>query len=612
MNKICKEEIEKRVKKKFGDDFIVEEVNGMGKTARFKHIKCGKEWFQTPENFLKGVGCIDCNKAPQYNKISYEEFKNKMYEKYENQYTLLEYTSLRKPFKVIHNYFYTSSGKKKYCGHEDIITDGINFLKRHGRRTFCKYCNKSKEFKNIDVEFKNSVKFCVYIHLNKYNKKIYIGITSQTFKERWNNGNGYCKNIYFFNAINKYKWKSFQHFVFINGNWEEVDENIDLKKYYNFNLQTALDYEKKLIEKCRKKYGINNIYNISSGGAGITGVREKPVLQFDLDGEFVEQFMSCKLASINTKISYGGILLCCNHKSKSSGGFLWKFASDPEELVIPNKVSQKNVGVIQYDINGIYINYFSSVRVASKILKISQSAIISCCKGRTKTAAGYQWKYINSNKIIEPIVKHKHHIRKVYQYDLKGNFIQCYNSMTEAEKASKAMGIWNSCNNKQAQSGGFIWLYDPSDLPLHLKMLLNKRNPNQLHVYKYDMQGRFLEKYNSIKECAKKNGVDRNGISDCCKGRVVAYKGFIYLYEEKNYKEKLNERLNMINSGCLKNKNCKKVAKIDEKTNEVINIYDSVKEAVKVNFLKSSSSISACCRGKTKTSGGFIWKYIDD
>lgn len=39
----------------------------------------------------------------------------------------------------------------------------------------------------------------------------YIGITCQDPKVRWNYGNGYRKNTYFWRAIKKYGWNAFKH-----------------------------------------------------------------------------------------------------------------------------------------------------------------------------------------------------------------------------------------------------------------------------------------------------------------------------------------------------------------------------------------------------------------
>lgn len=51
--------------------------------------------------------------------------------------------------------------------------------------------------------------YTVYKHTNKINGKVYIGITSQNVKRRWQNGAGYY-GTYFYNAIKKI-WLEFVH-----------------------------------------------------------------------------------------------------------------------------------------------------------------------------------------------------------------------------------------------------------------------------------------------------------------------------------------------------------------------------------------------------------------
>ena len=54
----------------------------------------------------------------------------------------------------------------------------------------------------------------VYVHVNKINGKLYIGLTkSKNPNRRWENGNGYRNNILFNRAIQKYGWDSFEHIV---------------------------------------------------------------------------------------------------------------------------------------------------------------------------------------------------------------------------------------------------------------------------------------------------------------------------------------------------------------------------------------------------------------
>lgn len=55
----------------------------------------------------------------------------------------------------------------------------------------------------------------------------------------------------------------------------------------------------------------------------------------------------------------------------------------------------------------------------------------------------------------------------------------------------------------------------------------------------------------------------------------------------------------------------KKVEQIDIKTGNVINIFVSAMEASRKLGL-CNSSLSACCTGRNKTSGGFKWRYANE
>ena len=53
--------------------------------------------------------------------------------------------------------------------------------------------------------------------------------------------------------------------------------------------------------------------------------------------------------------------------------------------------------------------------------------------------------------------------------------------------------------------------------------------------------------------------------------------------------------------------NCKQVGQYS-KNEELIRIWKSAKEANKAGF--TSQNIAKCCKGKRKTCGGYVWKYI--
>lgn len=53
----------------------------------------------------------------------------------------------------------------------------------------------------------------------------------------------------------------------------------------------------------------------------------------------------------------------------------------------------KYVPVLQYNLNNNLLNRFNSITDAAKNINKDTSHIVSCCKGRRKTAYGFIWKY---------------------------------------------------------------------------------------------------------------------------------------------------------------------------------------------------------------------------
>lgn len=90
----------------------------------------------------------------------------------------------------------------------------------------------------IKIKGTKMKQFIVYKHINKVNRKIYIGITSQKSIDRWgSNGKRYKRHTYFANAIQKYGWDNFEHKILIHGLTEEQAKRWETKliKFYKCN-----------------------------------------------------------------------------------------------------------------------------------------------------------------------------------------------------------------------------------------------------------------------------------------------------------------------------------------------------------------------------------------
>lgn len=112
----------------------------------------------------------------------------------------------------------------------------------------------------------------------------------------------------------------------------------------------------------------------------------------------------------------------------------------------------------QYDKFGNFIRTWESIMEVEKELNYKNPAICACVRKRYTTSYNFYWCY--SGETPEFIKKGTH--RKVYQYDLNGNFLKEYKNITEA---ARALGVDDSvicrcCNGKIKTAFKFIWKYE--------------------------------------------------------------------------------------------------------------------------------------------------------
>lgn len=137
------------------------------------------------------------------------------------------------------------------------------------------------------------------------------------------------------------------------------------------------------------------------------------------------------------------------------------------------------------------------------------------------------------------------------------------------------------------------------------KSLRRRAENNQKRVCQFDLSGKLIATYKSVKEAELAIGVVGNGtIGQCCarKPGHKTVKNYFWLWEED--KAKINELVASLNEGHRE----QKVAQLDKDGN-VIAVFNSAKEAAQSFGRPKDSHIGDCCKGRRKTCFGYGWRY---
>ena len=124
-------------------------------------------------------------------------------------------------------------------------------------------------------------------------------------------------------------------------------------------------------------------------------------------------------------------------------------------------------------------------------------------------------------------------------------------------------------------------------------------------VIQYSLDGKKLAEYVSISEAARQTNSTAEKIILCCQYQRKTHNNFQWRYKE--------EEASSIQSVEKPKTLAKRVAQLDSKTGEILNIYDSMRQAAKA-VGGTQSAITHVIKGdkSTKTHKGFGWKLVDD
>lgn len=242
----------------------------------------------------------------------------------------------------------------------------------------------------------------------------------------------------------------------------------------------------------------------------------------------------------------------------------------------------------QYDLEGKFIQEFNSQQDAAN----SVNRCVACIKAAIKNKQQSGGYYFSLDKVKVLDIKDYGKTNKipVFQYSKDGTYDCCYESIADASRINnvgtsnivRAIKLGYLCKNK----------YYSYEFTTNFSYVKNE-DLKKLPVYQYDLSGKFIKEWESYL-VAEKALNKSSGLKQALKlGRTFA-----------NYQwsfEKLSE-MNLIE---VKH-SAHKVGQYDL-NNNLIKIYNTVTECT-----KEFSGCRHVLQGKRKTSGGFIFRYIEE
>lgn len=485
-------------------------------------------------------------------------------------------------------------------------------------------------FEYIQRYPKDSDNGWIYLHTNKVNLKKYIGQTRRKDpRDRWQKGKGYLRSQKIFgNAIKSYGWDGFLHEAFIcpskllneiEKHFVSVFNTTDTSFGYNGkeggeagrftseNVLVAIDQydidgvfvkswsrisnaaEELDIDGSQLSAAVKNDLHFACGFLWVLKgypapepyiSQQRKVSCYKLTGEFLFNCDSLSIASEKTGVTVQNIHNCCAGHRKSANGYMFCYFEDEQPHKYENNVFRK---VKQYDLNGQLIKTWDKISDICKEYRTNSANICDCCNKKKKTHLGYIWRYADDNEPIEIIENKKLVIVQVY--DLNGNLLEEISGMSNVIKKygfTRVKIDWAIQKNKPIDNYVF-----------KIKKSGNKKRSGG--VYQYNLDGSFIKHWNTIKQASIESGINASSISDACKGRQKTAGGFFWSFEQKN---KFDTYVN----------HKKRIIEQHNYDASLVREWESIALASReLNIEKTA--IYACCVGKNRTAGGFLWCY---
>ena len=354
------------------------------------------------------------------------------------------------------------------------------------------------------------MKYIVYKTTNLINSYIYIGVHKTFNPDIFDNYIGNGINIYNPETYEKAKTKIQQAVK------EYGVKNFKREILAIFDTaEEASDLESKLVNE--EFLSREDVYNMVLGGYS-DNLSEIKVFQYDKNGKYLNEFPNYKTAAKFLNVQSSSIRRAVMYKYRVNEFYFNSDKMDKIDITLYN-INGK-IKVFRYLKNGVFDTDFESYNEAARNSNSSPSNIRSASLTGYCINGSYYFSFIKEESYDKArMIQIK--TRAVYKYDKEGNYLESYNTQTEAEKNNPNSNITKSIKLKSIDSNGFIWGLEK------LENFNKPKHKGKRKVALVNNDDNIIKTWESARQCAKEVGTS---VQNVLNGKYKKHRGQIYKY----------------------------------------------------------------------------------
>lgn len=203
---------------------------------------------------------------------------------------------------------------------------------------------------------------------------------------------------------------------------------------------------------------------------------------------------------------------------------------------------------------------------------------------------------------------------QILQFTLEGEFIKEWKSMHEIERqlgfSHKSISYFNYGTPRKSSYKGYLWIKKSE----YYDGVFDDYMPSSKAVSCYDINGKFLQDFESQTKASEYYKIGLTQISNSCIGKILTASDMIFIFSE----DSIDQRLELIKQ------NSKIINRITNRANtknreilqfsvfgELISKFSSSEEAANLYHVRKSD-INKVAKGLKNTEVGSIWIFKDE